>query len=316
MHRLKLIEVRSEIGAGTRGASLGPDAIRIASLDFSSRFFKRHPWIAIQDENSLLFESSGDRHAKRISGILTMTERVAGEVCDTLEKGLFPIVIGGDHSIGAGTVAGIRMARPKKRLGLIWIDAHADIHSPYTTPSGNMHGMPNAISLNEDNLASRLNTPAQETLNFWHQLKNVGGICPKLRHEDLVMIGVRDTEPAEDRLLEKKKIRNFTAREVRRAGVEKVALEALKQLSKCDLIHVSFDVDVLDPSVSRGTGTPVPNGITGREARTLVSRLMQSEKITAFELVEVNPTLDNENMMAEQAFDILLRASNQLTQNI
>ncbi|QEC52946.1 arginase [Anseongella ginsenosidimutans] len=316
MHKLKLIEVRSEIGAGTRGASLGPDAIRIASLDFSSRFFKRYPCVSIPDENHLLFESSGDRYAKRISGILTMTERIGEEVCRTLEKGEFPIIVGGDHSIAAGTVAGIRMAFPKIRLGVIWIDAHADIHSPYTTPSGNMHGMPNAISLDEDNLESTLNAPDQETLNFWYQLKNVGGICPKITYENIVMIGVRDTEPAEDHLLEKRGIRNFSAKEIRRAGVEKVAVETLKYLDDCDLIHVSFDVDVLDPSVSRGTGTPVPNGITIKEARTLVIRLMQSKKIGTFELVEVNPTLDRENLMAEQAFDILLRASNQLTHNI
>ncbi|HEY9561120.1 MAG TPA: arginase family protein, partial [Anseongella sp.] len=192
MHKLKLIEVRSEIGAGTRGASLGPDAIRIASLDFSSRFFKKHACISVPSEDHLLFESSGDRYAKRISGVLTMTERISREVRTAIENDEFPIVIGGDHSIAAGTVAGVRVAWPRKRLGMIWIDAHADIHSPYTTPSGNLHGMPNAISLDEDNLESKLNVPDQETLNFWYQLKHVGGICPKLLHEDIIMIGVRD----------------------------------------------------------------------------------------------------------------------------
>src|SRR5690606_3480961 len=316
MHKLKLIEGRSERWGGTLVASLWPASIRIASIDFSSRFFKRYPWVSVHDENHLLFESSGDRYAKRISGVLTMAERVSEAVRATLEQGEFPIVIGGDHSIAVGTIAGVRMAYPKIRLGVIWIDAHPDMHSPYTTPSGNMHGMPAAISLNEDNLESKLNSPEQETLNFWYQLKNVGGICPKIRYEDLVMIGIRDTEPAEEYLLKEKGIKRFTTKEVRRAGVEKVAIEALRHLEDCDLIHVSFDVDVMDPSVSRGTGTPVPNGISGREARTLVVRLMQSKKVVSFELVEVNPTLDTENAMAEQTFDILLRASNQLIHNI
>ncbi|HYH57287.1 MAG TPA: arginase, partial [Anseongella sp.] len=243
--------MRSEVGAGTRGASLGPDAIRIAALDFGSRFFKKHPGIAVPDENHLLLESAGNMHAKRISGVLTITERIGDQVCATLRNGEFPLIIGGDHSIAAGTLAGIRMAWPKSRPGLIWIDAHADIHSPYTTPSGNMHGMPVAISLDEDNIESKLHTPDQETLNFWYQLKNVGGICPKITYGDLVMIGVRDMEPAEENLLKKHQVKNFSITEIRRRGVEKVAFEALKQLDHCDRIHVSFDVDVLDPSVSR-----------------------------------------------------------------
>lgn len=315
MYKLKIIEVRSEIGAGTRGASLGPDAIRIASLDFGSRFFKQHPSVSIQSEDHLLLELSGDIHAKRISGVLTMTERIGSEVCNTLKNGEFPIIIGGDHSIAAGTLAGIRMAHPKSTPGLIWIDAHADIHSPYTTPSGNMHGMPLAVSLDEDNIESSLNKPGQETLNFWYQLKNAGGICPKITYDNMVMMGVRDTEPPEEHLLKKNRVKNFTVNEIRRRGVEKVAIEALKQLDHCDRIHISFDVDVLDPSVSRGTGTPVPGGITAKEAKTLVVRLMQSKKISSFEIVEVNPTLDRDNLMAENAFDILVRAVNQLIHN-
>ncbi len=312
MRNLKIIEVKSELGAGTRGASMGIDAIKIAALDFGSRYFKQYKSVEIPNENHLLLESAGNPHAKRISGVLTMLERVGEEVSRTLKNEEFPIVLAGDHSTAAGTIAGIKMAHPKLKLGVIWIDAHADIHTPYTTPSGNVHGMPIAISLGEDNIESKVNKPDQETINYWYQLKNVGGICPKFSPKDLVYINVRDTEKQEDYILKKFGIKNFTTAEIRRKGVEKVAIEALALLDHCDLIYVSFDVDCMDASISKGTGTPVPNGITEKEAGNLVARLMQSNKVCCFEMVEVNPTLDKENLMAENAFEILVRATNQL----
>src|SRR3546814_17619008 len=139
MHKLKLIEVRSEIGAGTRGASLGPDAIRIASLDFSSRFFKKHACISVPSEDHLLFESSGDRYAKRISGVLTMTERISREVRTAIEYDEFPILIGGDHSLAAGTAARVRVAWLRNRFGRIWLDVHAYNHYHYTPTLGKPH---------------------------------------------------------------------------------------------------------------------------------------------------------------------------------
>ena len=312
MRNLKIIEVKSELGAGTRGASMGIDAIKIAALDFGSRYFKQYKSVEIPNENHLLLESAGNPHAKRISGVLTMLERVGEEVSRTLKNEEFPIVLAGDHSTAAGTIAGIKMAHPKLKLGVIWIDAHADIHTPYTTPSGNVHGMPIAISLGEDNIESKVNKPDQETINYWYQLKNVGGICPKFSPKDLVYINVRDTEKQEDYILKKFGIKNFTTAEIRRKGVEKVAIEALSLIDHCDIIYVSFDVDCMDASISKGTGTPVPNGITEKEAGNLVARLMQSNKVCCFEMVEVNPTLDKENLMAENAFEILVRATNQL----
>ncbi len=312
MRNLKIIEVRSELGAGTRGASMGIDAIKIAALDFGSRYFKQYNSVEVPNENHLLLESVGSQHAKRISGVLTMLERVGEEVARTLKSNEFPIVLAGDHSTAAGTIAGIKMANPKLRLGIIWIDAHADIHTPYTTPSGNVHGMPLAISMGEDNIESKVNKPDQETINYWYQLKNVGGISPKVIAKDIVYINVRDTEKQEDFLMKKFGMKNFTTAEIRRKGVEKVAIEALSQLDDCDIIYVSFDVDCMDASISKGTGTPVPNGITEKEAGNLVARLMQSTKVCCFEMVEINPTLDKENLMAENAFEILLRATNQL----
>jgi arginase len=312
MKKLKFIEVKSEIGAGTRGASLGVDAIKIAALDFGSRYFKKHKSVEVPNENHLLLESTGNGYAKRISGILTMTERVAEEISKTLKNEEFPIVLAGDHSTAAGTISGIRMAHPKLKLGVIWVDAHADIHSPYTTPSGNLHGMPIAIVLDEDNIESKVNKPDQETLNYWFQLKNIGNIAPKISYSDLVYIGVRDTEVQENFLLKRNKVKNFTLSEIRKRGVERIAIDALQLLDHCDLIYVSFDVDSMDASISKGTGTPVANGLTEREAGNLIARLMTSEKVCCFELVEVNPTLDKENLMAENAFEILVRATNAL----
>ncbi len=312
MRNLKIIEVKSEIGAGTRGASMGVDAVKIAALDFGSRYFKQYKSVEVPNENHLLLESAGNPHAKRISGVLTMMERVSEEVARTIKNEEFPIILSGDHSSAAGTIAGIKVAHPKLKLGVIWIDAHADLHSPYTTPSGNIHGMPIAISLAEDNIESKVNKPDQETLNYWYQLKNVGGISPKISPKDLVYINVRDTEKQEDFLIKKFGMKNFTTTEIRRKGVEKVAIESLALLDHCDVIYVSFDVDCMDASISKGTGTPVPNGITEKEAGNLVARLMQSSKVCCFEMVEINPTHDKENLMAENAFEILVRATNQL----
>ena len=312
MKELKIIEVKSEIGAGTRGASLGVDAIKIAALDFGSRYFKKHNTLEIPNENHLLLEATGNAYAKRISGVLTMVERVAEEVAKTLENNTFPIILAGDHSTAAGTISGIRTAYPKSKLGVIWVDAHADLHSPYTTPSGNLHGMSMAIVLDEDNLDSKVNKPDQETLNYWFQLKNVANIAPKITYKDVVYIGVRDVEIQEEFLLKRHRVKNFTIADIRKRSVERIAIDAIQTLDHCDLIYVSFDVDVLDSAISKGTGTPVSNGLTEREAGNLLSRLLTSDKVCCFEMVEINPTLDKENLMAENAFEILVRATNSL----
>jgi len=145
--KIKFIEVKSEIGAGTRGASLGVDAIKVAALDYGSNLFNKVESIDVPNENKLLFELGGTPYAKRIKGIVTMYERISKVVADTLKERKFPLILAGDHSSAGGTVAGIKMAFPKSKLGIIWIDAHADLHSPYTTPTGNVHGMPLAAIL-------------------------------------------------------------------------------------------------------------------------------------------------------------------------
>lgn len=310
---IKIIEVKSEIGAGTRGASMGVDAIKIAALDFGSPFFKRYKTVEIPSENNLLLEPVVNDYAKRIKGVYSLNERIAKEIQKTLKAEQVPIVLAGDHSSALGTISGIRMAYPEKKLGVIWIDAHADLHSPYTTPSGNMHGMPLACVLGEDNKDRQQNKPDDETVEYWEKLKNLGGIMPKVNYEDLVFIALRDYEPQEDYLIKKNKVRIFNLQEIRKKAVERVAIDSLNYLDHCDLIYVSFDVDSMDSRISSGTGTPVPNGITEKEAGNLIYYIMRSKKIVCFEMVEINPTLDRENLMAENAFEILQKTTNQLS---
>ena len=315
MKNIKLIEVASKIGAGTRGASLGIDAIKIAALDFMSNFFVHFPSEKVETENHLLFEPIQSPYAKRISGVLTMYDRVSKAVKETIKNNFFPVVISGDHSIAGGTITGIKMAKPGSRLGVIWIDAHADLHTPYTTPSGNLHGMPLSISIGEDNEENKVHEPDEKTRKEWNQLKNFGKINPKVLGEDIVFISLRDYEKEEKSLIDKYGMKVITTNEVRRKGPESVVRSAIRYLTECTDIYVSFDVDCLDSSISKGTGTPVSNGLREREAEDLVSKFMQNRKICCFEITEVNPTLDKENLMSEIAFNILQRSVNVLMMN-
>ena len=315
MKNIKLIEVPSEIGAGTRGASLGVDAIKIAALDFMSNFFIHFPSEKIEVENNLLFEPIQSPYAKRIQGINNIYEKVSKAVSDSIKNSFFPVILSGDHSTAGGTIAGIKIAKPKSKLGVIWIDAHSDLHTPYTTPTGNMHGMPLAATIGEDNMECKVHDLDEKTEKLWNQLKNIGKISPKVLPEDIVFISLRDYETEEKALIEKYGIKIITTNEVRRNGVESVSKKVLRYLSDCTDIYVSFDVDSLDSSISRGTGTPVSNGLKEREAEDLISKFMQNRKICCFEITEVNPTLDKENMMAEIAFNILQRSVNVLMMN-
>lgn len=313
--KVKFIEIKSEIGAGTRGASLGPDAIKIAALDMGGDIFNEHESIEVKNENHLLFQPPGSIFARRIKGLIAIYERLSNEVMKAIKNNSFPIVLAGDHSTAAGTIAGVRMALPPKntRIGVIWIDAHADLHSPYTTPSGNMHGMPLAVALGEDNKSNQINKVDKETIDSWNKLKSIGGNGANIRYEDLVYIAVRDVEPEETALMRSKKIKLFTTDDIRHNGVERIARDTLAYLKECTHIYISFDVDSMDSSISRGTGTPVPNGITEKEAGSLLVRLVQNEKIICLEITEVNPTLDKENLMAENTFEILQKVIRQLT---
>lgn len=315
MKNIKLIEVPSEIGAGTRGASLGIDAIKIAALDFMSNFFVHFPSEKIPTENKLLFEPIESPYAKRVKGVMSMYDKVSKAVADSMKNNFFPVILSGDHSNAGATIAGIKIAKPKSKLGVIWIDAHADLHTPYTTPSGNLHGMPLATAIAEDNLECSVHDIDAETKKSWEYLKNIGKIAPKVLPEDIVFISLRDYEKEERALIEKHGMKVITTNELRRKGAEIVYRSIIRYLSDCTDIYVSFDVDSLDSSISKGTGTPVSNGLKEREAEDLISKFMQSRKICCFEITEVNPTLDKENLMAEIAFNILQRSVNVLMMN-
>lgn len=305
----------AELGAGTRGASLGPAALQVAARKNGSTLFADVPQYHITEVNHLLDKGVEKSFAKNIDGVLTVYESLTTQLQAVFSSNHFPIVLAGDHSSAGGTIAGITAAHPDKTLGIVWIDAHSDLHSPYTTPSGNIHGMPLATALAEDNLACKSNEVDQETIAKWNQLKNCGKKNPKLLAENLVFVAVRDTEEQEDAIISRKQIRNFKVAELRQKGVAAVTSEILSQLNNCDIIYISFDVDSMDPDItSHGTGTPVPNGLLPDEAKNLILNLLESPKVVCFEMVEINPCLDEKkNLMAETGFNILQKVVNKIT---
>lgn len=310
---ISYISMMSELGAGTRGASLGFDALRMASYDIDRKFFDRYKISRIKDFNEFLFMDYTDESAKRIDSISLTFKYIDEEIGSELKKGAFPVVFSGDHSNAAGTIWAIKNAYPESRLGVVWIDAHADLHSPYTSPSGNVHGMPLAISIGEDNLEKKINDPHPETIGIWNAMK---GPEPRINPSDIFFISVRDTEEPEEHLMKKYYIPNVKTAGVRRLGPVEVAKRALKHLDDCDIIYVSFDVDSLDPSISSGTGTPVPEGLTVEEARDIILTLLDSKKICCLETTEINPLLcDKGNAMAEAAFEVIKPVIEKIEQN-
>ena len=309
MRKIKSIEVRAEFGAGTKGASLGIDVIKTAAAERKSDFFIRHESENVEVNSLNNSQNHLLEHAKRIESVYGVCSKLAAHVEKTLKQDLFPLVLSGDHSIAGGTILGLKLAYPDKKIGVIWIDAHADIHSPYTTPSGNMHGMPLAFLLNEDNLESKKNDIDAATIEQWDLLKNIGSIVPKITYENIVFIGLREYEDEERSLIEKNNIKVLTVEQINEIGTEQTAKETLNYLSGCDMIYISFDVDSMDPSVSVGTGTPVPNGLSDEATSSLLKFLVQDEKVCALEVVEVNPLLDDDNKMAKTTFKIIEEAA-------
>lgn len=309
MAEIKIIENTSEIGAGTRGASLGIEAMKVVARTKEASFFGDYERFLISDENDLLDEPIQYKYAKRIDGLLNVYNQTIDVVGHIMSNNDFPLVLSGDHSCAAGTIAGIKKAHPTKRLGVIWVDAHADLHTPYTTPSGNIHGMPLAIALAEDNMDSAINEPNQAVKEKWVELKNSGIEGAKIKTDDLVFISVRDTEQPEDAFMLKHNIKNYTVAEVRELGKENVAKAIQNKLDECDIIYVSFDVDSMDCIlVSKGTGTPVEDGLTPEEANFFVNEFASWDKTCCLEVVEINPCLDNKtNKMAEVAYEIVTK---------
>lgn len=304
---IELIKNRSDIGAGTRGSDLGIDAIEIAAINQGNQFFNKYPYVDVETRNNSIYDPNFSPYGKRIKEVLHQCKRVAIAVEETLSANKFPMVFSGDHSSAIGTIAGIKSAFPDKTLGVIWIDAHADLHSPYTTPSGNLHGMPLAAVINEDNLDCRINEVDEETVLYWNKLKATGAQQPKVLPQHLIYFGVRDTEKPEDRLIANLNIKKYRVEEVRERGIDDCVNEVYGQLARCDFIYVSFDVDSMDSElISNGTGTPVPKGFDPSEIILLLQKFINSGKLVCLEIVEVNPLLDSKgNRMAEVTFDIL-----------
>jgi len=223
-------------------------------------------------------------------------------VKEAIDSGMFPLIIAGDHSSAGGTMAGLKLAYPGKRLGVLWIDAHADLHSPYTTPSGNIHGMPIATALGVDQSDLQKNNLDLTTMQYWNQLKS-----HSLKPADLIYIGVRDVEEEEIHAMKQLNLRNYTVKELRDRGLQTCMDEISEKLQACDIVYVSFDVDSMDPSeTSYGTGTPVPMGISFDEAKSILTSMSKLNNLACMELVEVNPCLDNEkNKMAERSFELI-----------
>lgn len=304
---IKLIKNRSDIGAGTRGSDLGIDAVEIAAINQNSDYFNQFEFDDVKTHNESIYNKDHNSFAKRIEHVLEQCTRVSYSVKKNLEANYFPIVLSGDHSSALGTISGIKAAHPERTLGVIWIDAHADLHSPYTSPSGNIHGMPLSAVIADDNLDCQINEVAQETQKHWEGMKNVGYPGAKVLPENLVYFGVRDTEEAEDKQIEKLKIKNYQVAEVRYRGLKKCVSEALSKLSHCDSLYISFDVDSMDcDMISYGTGTPVPKGFDQYEIIAIINQIIETKKVVCIEFVEINPLLDTKgNKMAETAFEVL-----------
>lgn len=286
---ISIIGVAIDLGAGTPGVSLGPSAIRYAGV--TERLTKIG--YDIKDEGDILANKPISPLTDGIKlRYLDEVTRVNTELCDKVSKvmseGRFPLVLGGDHSIAIGTIAGV--LQNKKNLGVIWFDAHGDINTEETSPSGNIHGMPVAVSL-----------------GYGHErLISIGGKDAKLQADKLVFIGCRDLDAGERKVLKELGITVFTMHEVDRYGMTEVIERAIKIAGNgTDGIHVSFDLDSMDPVYVEGTGTRVPGGLTYRESHLALEMIALSEKLVSAEFVEVNPIIDNNNQTAKTAVALM-----------
>lgn len=304
---LKIIKNRSDIGAGTRGSDLGIDALEIAAINRENDFFNRHPFIDVPTHNETIYDKVNNTFAKRINFVAEQCQRVEEVTQMVLRQKHFPLIISGDHSSALGSLAGIKSAFPDKTIGAIWIDAHADLHSPLSSPSGNIHGMPLAAAMGLDNEIHAVNAIDETTIASWQQMKQMGVEGPKLLPEHLVYFGLRSTEEAEDKVIEALNIRHYPVHEVRHRGIQTCLDETINHLAGVDLIYITFDVDSLDCDlISKGTGTPVSKGFDPQEVIAIIEGLLTTTKVCCLEVCEINPLLDEKgNKMAETAFDVI-----------
>lgn len=278
-----------DLGQTRRGVDMGPSALRAAQLERRIEALG-HNLQDLGDLHTPEVETRKLRDAKAryLDEIVRICEQLAKRVEKTARLGRFPVVLGGDHSIVMGTMAGLVKARGAQ--GLIYIDAHGDFNTTDTTPSGNIHGMGLAACLG-------LGHP---------KLVNIGGVKPKVKPENVALLGVRELDAGEKELVRKNDIYVATMRDIDEKGIARVVKDAIERAKeRTKGVHVTFDVDVLDPSEAPGTGTPVPGGLTFREAHLVLEILAERNVPTSFELVEVNPLLDVQNRTADLAVGLV-----------
>ncbi len=296
MKPVHIIGVPLDLGAGRRGVDMGPSALRIAGLN--ERVAALGYTVGDKGDLSVPIPETkrpGDERKKYVREIGRVCTRLYQSALASQVAGAFPLVLGGDHSLAAGSVAATaEMARREGRpLGLIWVDAHGDLNTPATSPSGNVHGMPLAALLGPD--------PPELAL--------IGGFTPKLLPEHTVLMGVRNLDDAEKTLIREARIHVFTMKDIDRAGIAAVAEQALHLAGRGTAgIHVSFDIDVCDPTIAPGVGTPVKGGLDYREAHMVMEMIADSGLMRALDIVEVNPTLDIQNNTAVLATELVLSA--------
>jgi arginase len=291
--RVTLIGVPLDLGAGRRGVDMGPSAFRVADIDRKIRDLGHD----VEDEGDLKVsipetQAPGDPRLKYLKEIKETCEVLRDRVGAILARGRTPVVLGGDHSIAMGTIAGVARFHRERRekVGLIWFDAHGDANTADTSPTGNIHGMPLAVALG-------LGEPA---------LTGLAGAAPMVDGSRAAVVGLRDVDPAERGNLRDMGIGTFTMRDIDERGMRAVMEEAIKRaLSGTAGVHVSFDLDGIDPDFAPGVGTPSPGGVSYREAHLAMEMLADTGKVLSAELVEVNPILDHGNGTARLGVELV-----------
>jgi arginase len=291
-----LLGVPMDLGSGRRGVDMGPSAIRIAGVEARLRELGH----TVVDDGDIVIKNMeelkvGNERARYLGEIARASGVIARKVERIIGLGHFPLVLGGDHSIAVGTVSGIAaFARREKRgVGMLWIDAHGDINTPETSPSGNIHGMP---------LAALLGYGASE-------LTEIGGWAPKVDAANVALVGIRSLDSGEKKRLKETGVQVHTMSEIDRHGVHQVMKKAIARVTDgTDFVHVSFDLDAIDPAVAPGVGTPVKGGLDYREAHLIMEVIADSGIMTSMEIVEANPILDQHNASAEFAVELIQSA--------
>jgi len=313
--KIKLVEVHSDIAGHRKGASLGIEALKKSCKDLDCEYFETFSTETIKDENEAHNHKSKFDHAKYIDKVYLVVSRLANTIKELRSKNIFPIVLAGDHASCAGTMHGLRMAHPDDEIGVIYIDAHADIHSPYTSQSGNLHGMPLAIACALDNKKSATNKPTNTEVEYWEKLKYLVSPQASIKPENIVFCGLRDFEEAEKNLIDKYNISSHTVESITFEGIKNTVKNIFDKLSHCKHIYVSFDVDSVDPLYIPGTGTPVKNGLSYEQALQLNLELIKNDKVCCWEIAEINPIYNNSKDDSTKIFQILEKVTKNLIDN-